>query len=209
MHVAVDLHTHAAHDRDSRTPAQRMARFMAEEFEFAMLGIVGHDFRPTADPSGVLSTTGIEHEVRRNPRVHVIEFPDHDVSILAHPKLSHMNREDVWEFIHENNIDAVEKFTGGRKQFEGTIPVPAVGASDSHSPLLLGTSFVVVDVDEVSVDGVFHAIRAGDFKTVVRPPSLPTRLLARAEKSLTRAIKREPKERQEQVPQGFKAEQRE
>lgn len=189
MNVAVDLHVHErAVSADSRTPARAMMRAARTHLgEFAMIGFVGHDRRPRVQPNGTLFATGVEHEVRPPPnRLHVIEFPGQDFRILAHPKMTwpENTRERVHEYLVEHpEIEAVEKWRGGRRQFRGNVPALQIGSSDSHNPLLLGASHLIVETADVSTDGVFEAIRDGRFQAVNRPVGRLTRAAHTVEKA--------------------------
>lgn len=189
MHVAVDLHVHErTASPDCRTPAIQMLQAARRKLgEFAMVGFVGHDRRPQLGQDGVLIETGIEHERRPPPnRLHVIEFPDQDFRILAHPKVTWPTntREHVHDYLAENpSIEAVEKWRGGRKQYRGHVPAIELGSSDAHNALLVGASQVVVSTSDVSQAGIFEAIRADQFQVRNRAVSSLARLAHVIEKA--------------------------
>lgn len=197
MHVAVDLHVHErSASGDSRTAAETMGRVARSRLgDWVMLGLVGHDAEPTEEAEAVLSITGVENEIRTTPRrLHVIRFTDPEFSILAHPALTWPTdtRRQAAAFIDSHDIDAVEKFNGGRQQYSGHIPgVREVAGSDAHSPLVLGSSHLVVQTDTVSADAVIDAIRQGDYTIVADRPPWHRRLFERIEKSLT-MVRNEP-----------------
>lgn len=195
MEVAVDLHVHTNADADSRTPPRKMVDPALRRMgDFVLLGFVGHDFRPQVDVEGVLSVAGVEHEIRQEPtRLHVLRFPDHDLQILAHPQLTWPTETEAharqWMRETDLRIDAVEAATSGRPQYEASVSdVVEVAGSDAHSPLVIGSAFMVVMVQEVSADAVMKAIKRGHVHTVIDRPPWHRRWLASAEKALSLSV---------------------
>lgn len=169
MRVAVDLH---AHERtasgDSRTPASRMADVMYDRWgPFTAMGFVGHDRLVGPRPGATLAIGGMEREPHNGKFLHILDYPQYDLKILAHPKriFPDNTKEQAMRVIRERRLDGVEKWNwaNGGLQYEGNLDVLEVAGSDAHSPLGVGMCHMVVDVQTLSAATVMTKIKAGEF----------------------------------------------
>jgi len=145
-----------------------------------LVGFVGHDERPSVpDDLPITVMTGVEEEVTKQPRrLHILRFPDQDLSILAHPKLTFPEQTGcgIGALSQEFGIDAVELHSRGTRQLpDNEIPrLPAVGADDAHTTHAVGCSVTEVDAP-ADPDAVATAIKQGDCRSVNRGLSLRSR----------------------------------
>lgn len=167
------LHTHErSASADSVTPARVMAQEYADR-GFDVVGFVGHDERPSVPGDLPVETlTGIEREVRKRPtRVHVLDFPDHDLSVLAHPRLSHP-QDTVTEMeatAETLGVDAVERFNRGVEQYGGYSPsLPETASDDAHNTSQVATSYMETDAPPTA-EGVVQAVKDGNVQLVNEP----------------------------------------
>lgn len=172
--VAVDLHVHeegASHDALTSAQGMHTAFTQTVEGTPAAVGYVGHDqiADQGAGVSGV-SFTGVEHTISESsPEIHIVEYPDHNFSYLAHPRrVDSTNPKDrAKTLIEKYGLDGVEKYRTGVRQYDGTIPnVVELSNSDGHNTHAFPSSYMVVGVDSVGADSVFREIKAGRFETV-------------------------------------------
>jgi hypothetical protein len=121
--LKVSLHAHeASASADSDTPLG----VMAEEYAargFDAVGFVGHSAVPDEPAANVPITIlrGNEVELRTEPtRLHVLEYADQDLSILAHPGLTYPNTGpgQVIQTAMELDVDAIEAFNRGEPQVQ-------------------------------------------------------------------------------------------
>lgn len=168
--VAVDLHVHERRGSgDSRTTAEAMAATMFDRYgPFTATGFVGHDLEVFAHAPDTLAIVGVEHEPVPGSYLHILEYPDHDFRILAHPALTFDGdvKAQAREAMAEHDCQAVERWSwahGGR-QYDGHIDdAVEVAGSDAHSPLGVGLNHMLVTVDEVSESAVMREVAAGRF----------------------------------------------
>lgn len=194
MQVAVDLHVHERlGSGDSRTAAWQMADVMADRYgPAAAIGFVGHDTIVETSGGPTLTFDGVEHEPNPGRWLHILEFPDHDFRVLAHPAKTFADPlEGARRVIDERDLDAVEKWNwaNGGLQYEGSLPVPEIASSDAHSPIAVGLNHMLVDVDTVSEDAVMREVKAGRFD-VVTQRLRGRRLFHRLEKTTALTVER-------------------
>lgn len=199
MHHVVNLHAHEnTASGDSSTPATEMAdRYATADPPAALVGLVGHDARPTVTPNPDGSTsviTGIEHETRADNgnRLHVVEYPDHDFRFLAHPRLTWPDspREKARQFARENDIDAVERLNRGKWQYSGSLGVPEIGNDDAHNTHQVGSSYTVVEADAGDPQTLLDAIRNGETMLANRGARLDEQLAGRLHQGINLARER-------------------
>lgn len=143
---------------------------MLEEYArqgFDVVGFVGHDARP-APPTqthGVEVLTGVEHEIRKIPtRLHLVEFPDQGLRILAHPGATFpANTEDMaLEVAEDLGADAIEMFNRGKKQMPEPVmdSYPRVASDDAHNTHQIGASYMTAQTEK-SPEAVVGAVKDG------------------------------------------------
>jgi hypothetical protein len=101
--------------------------------------------------------------------LHVVSYPDHDLSILAHPALtwespSHATVDQAGRRL---DVDAVELYSRGRRHlpehsdaFHGSLP--RVANDDAHSTNHIGASYMTADVGRPTPTSVVEAVKTGD-----------------------------------------------
>lgn len=173
--VAVDLHVHERRGSgDSRTPASTMAETMFDRYgPFTATGFVGHDLEVLAHAPDTIAITGVEHEPIPGRYLHVLEYPDHDFRVLAHPALTFRGgdvKAEARQAMRDYDCQAVERWSWahGGQQYEGHLDALEVAGSDAHSPLGVGLNHMVVTVDEVSEAAVMREVKAGRFDVVAQ-----------------------------------------
>lgn len=166
--VTFTLHVHEqSASGDSDTTAQGMAEAYADQ-GFDFVGFVGHDQRPEIDDTGlpVNTMTGTEMEIRTEPtRLHILEFPDQDLTILAHPKVTWPTEteENAIRTAEEYDVDAIELFSRGEQH----LPEPSndgfarVANDDAHSTLQTGGSYMTTMVDSPTPDAIARRVKQG------------------------------------------------
>lgn len=178
MATHVSLHTHeASASADAVTPVREMAHAAAEA-GIDLVGFVGHDERPQVpDDLPVETMTGTEIEVRRRPkRLHVLDFPDQDLRILAHPAWSVPKGKNVEEWTRRAvgalDVDAVELFNRGQEEYDrkADVGVPAVAGDDAHNSAQVATSYMVVE-SPAEPQAVADAVKRGKVELVNAPAS--------------------------------------
>jgi len=90
---------------------------------FDVVGFVGHDAIPDPPETDLPVTIlrGTEIERRKDPtRVHVLEFPDEGLRILAHPgkTLPGASQNRILALAQRLNVDAIEAFNRGGPQVD-------------------------------------------------------------------------------------------
>lgn len=162
------LHAHEqSASGDSDTPIEAMADEYARR-GFDLVGFVGHDARPRRPnrPVDVEVITGVEHEVRTRPRrLHIVEFPEYDLRILAHPSLTHPNNtvEQALQDAEAYNVDAIEAYNKGSRELPDQ-PVmdsyPRVSGDDAHNTHQVGASYMETMVPP-EPEAVTQAVKEG------------------------------------------------
>lgn len=188
MRVPVALHVHERNgSADSRTPAGEMVDAYKQKYGTPLaIGFVGHDHAVRVNHPDVVTLDGVEHEIRKRPtRLHVVEFLDHDFKYLAHPKTTFPDdtADGAMRAVERYDLDAVEKYNAGSKQYDGSLGVPEIAGDDSHSPLGVGESMLAVDVDRLTEDAVVDELKAGRVH-MMNDPSRSRGVAHQAEKSL-------------------------
>lgn len=194
--VTTVLHVHEREgSHDSRTPAGEMASAYQSMFDTPVaVGFVGHDEEVHVRTPGVITFSGSEFSKTSGPNgIHVIQFDEPGIRILAHPGRTWPNdtKREAKAAIEKYNIDAVEKYTGGRKQYEGHLPVVELNGDDAHSPIGAGRSSLRVDAPRLSKHAIAESLSRGDFDMVNRTP-LHWSLLHTADRGVMSAISRTP-----------------
>jgi len=165
--VKFTLHSH---EQSASGDSSTSMEGMLEEYEkqgFDVVGFVGHDSRPSPPrESGSIDVlTGVEHELQKEPtRLHMIEFPDQNLRILAHPKPTFPDRteERAISMADKLGVDAVEMFNRGDKQMPEPVmdSYPRVASDDAHNTHQVGSSYMTADTEN-SVSGVVQAVKTG------------------------------------------------
>lgn len=136
-----------AHEQTSSGDSDTPVRVMAEAYDEAgvdLVGFVGHDARPEVpDDLPVETMTGTEHELQKRPtKLHLLEFPDQNLTILPHPSLTWpentaANAQHAGEQL---GVDAIESFNRGSRELQNEVGFPVVGADDAHNTHQVATS---------------------------------------------------------------------
>jgi len=172
------LHAHEqSASGDSDTPMGVMAREYADN-GFDLVGFVGHDQRPEQPERdmGVAVMTGVEHELRTSPRrLHIIEFPDQELRILAHPSLTHPENTEEKAVVDadEYGVDAIEAFNKGYRELPDSVVMdsyPRVAGDDAHNTHQIGSSYMESSV-EATPEKVAEAVKDG--RVTLQSPGLP------------------------------------
>lgn len=161
MKAKVNLHTHDARvSFDSRTPPTVMAKAY-ERLGYDAVGFVGHDEMSEFEYSDIIIINGIEHTVSKVPEIHIVEFPEHNFSFLAHPSriLAADTSKIADNIIRDRNLDAVERFNNGLGKYDGKSDVPQLANDDAHNLLQIGSSYMEVEVTEPTEANIMRAIK--------------------------------------------------
>lgn len=176
MAVRVNLHAHdRVGSRDSLTSAASMeAAYHARGY--GLIGLVGHNARPGSDgDTPIARLDGVERGAGNGQaEPHVVEFDDVGFSFLAHPRRTWPTdtRRRALEFIERHDLDGVEKFSSGTRQYRGEMPVAELANDDAHATLGIGSSYMIVATDTATPEDVVDAIRRGRVELVNRRPSI-------------------------------------
>lgn len=172
--VFVNLHTHErTGSQDSDYSMREMYDAYRRRFDVpVVIGFVAHDDEGESRvPDGKPPTNcikGTEVTVNRGNDLHIVRFPQFDFSFLAHPRHTFSDREERMkrsrEIINTYDLDGVEWYRSGKKQFKGYLPEVWLSNDDAHSPHVVGSGGIFVEVEELSVDSVMGKVRKGDFK---------------------------------------------
>jgi len=124
------------------------------------VGFVGHNEVSEFDTDRFIVFNGIEREVSEDPEIHIVEYPEIGFSFLAHPKrIDFENTKEIASGIVQNgNLDGVEKFSSGRKQYKGSINSLELANDDAHNILQVGTSHMEIEVNEITKGQVVQAL---------------------------------------------------
>ena len=170
--VAVNLHVHeSSASKDASASYNDMVESYREQLEIPFrLGVVGHDKLPKVDLRRE-DIKGIERTIDKSEDLHIINFPRFNFKILAHPRYtwSENTKKKAKKAIKEHNVDAVEKFNAGNKQFEGDLPATHVAGDDSHNRFQTGVSFMVIESHNpasLTWEIIFDKIKRGKFEMV-------------------------------------------
>jgi len=167
--LKIDLH---AHDPEASWDSSATRKSMLRGYRrhnFDVVGFVGHDEMAGVRSDNLVVLNGIEHTISTKPEIHVVEFPDYGYKFLAHPRrITKLDTKDVAsKIIQKRNLQGVEKYNNGVKQFSGDLSVPSLANSDAHNPFQIGTSFMLVDSPKTQ-GSVINAVRSGEAKAVNR-----------------------------------------
>lgn len=165
--VKFTLHSHEqSSSGDSATSMSGMLEEYARQ-DFDVVGFVGHDARPDLprEDHGVEVLTGTEHEIRKNPtRLHMVDFPDQGLKILAHPGATFpTDTENMALDVAERlGADAIEMFNRGEKQMPEPVmdSYPRVASDDAHNTHQIGASYMTARTGG-SVEEVVEAVKDG------------------------------------------------
>jgi hypothetical protein len=158
---------------------------------FGLIGLVGHEARPVVTESPIPTITGRERPVEYDgSSVHVVEYPDEQLSFLAHPRhyWSGNVRAKARAAVHDLELDGVEKFNRGRIQYEGRIEdAVELANDDAHNTRQVGGSYMMVDTPTLAPMDVVRSIQEG--RVELRNPRLRADAAAagRANQGLSRA----------------------
>lgn len=171
MPTRFTLHAHEeTASGDSNTSARGMANAYADAGT-DLVGFVGHDERPSVpDDLPTETMTGTEHELQKRPtKLHLISFPDQDLKILAHPKLSTPAGRETVEWARETaarlDADAVEGYNRGTKQMShgANVGAPLVAGDDAHNTHQVASSYSITDAP-ATPEGVSRAVKTGNVR---------------------------------------------
>jgi len=171
--VPTALHVHEREgSHDSNTTAGDQIRAYRDQLDTPLaVGFVGHDTEVEATNPSTITFRGVEHSITNGVRgTHIIDMEGGDLSILAHPgwTFPQETKRQAMDVVDDYGLDGVEKWTGGRRQYEGTLPVLEVAGDDAHSPLGTAYSYLRVNATDTTKDAVLGAIKRGDFDVVNR-----------------------------------------
>jgi len=157
----VQLHIH---EKKGSLDSSVDAHTMIEEYKsrgFDVVGLLGHDTKVVVDRDDIVVMNGVE--VTISGFHHIVHYPEHDLSILAHPGFTWGDFATSAVHHHEDfyDVDAVERYGGGKPQFEGETTLPEVGGDDSHNIVQIGRSWTKVYAPECSSEAVVEAIKNG------------------------------------------------
>lgn len=162
MNIKINMHGHErVGSYDSITPSRAMAS-VYNSMGYSAVGFVGHDEMANVKSENLIIFNGIEETVSTDPEIHVVRFPEMGFSFLAHPGRTDMDKEEMEQFIRDNNLDGVEKFSNGVEQFEGDVPAIELANDDAHNILQIGTSFMEVEVNDINRGQIVQALKRGD-----------------------------------------------
>lgn len=187
--MKVNLHAHCSQGSyDALLSARKMIDQYADA-GFGAVAITDHDQRTSVpDDDRLITLEGIEHTVDAERHTHIVEIPDHDFRILAHPAFSHPEdpKAAIRELAREYDLDAVEKWNCGARQYRGDLDAPLieVAGDDAHNPLQVGHTYMEVPDSVSSAGGVISAIRSGRHE-LVRDPKPVRSLLGHATKGVS------------------------
>lgn len=165
-----NLQTHNSRvSYDSTTPPRFMIR-RYKQLGFDAIGFVGHDEMSNFESDDLIILNGIEKTIRNNPEIHIVEFPEAEFSFLAHPRrINKENTKEVAEdIIDKHNLDGVEKFNNGVKQYDGTIDTLELANDDAHNLFQIGTSFMTMDINDINEGQLVQALARSNIP-LVRP----------------------------------------
>lgn len=164
MKVKINLHSHERIGSfDSTTPQIAMTSAY-NALGYDAVGFVGHDDMADVESEQLIIFNGIEREVSISPETHIVEFPEIGFSFLAHPERSNYSKEEIQSIINEYNLDGVEKFSDGVKQYRGEMPAIELSNDDAHNVWQIGTSFMEIEVNDVNRGQIVQAIKRGDIE---------------------------------------------
>lgn len=162
--MKISLHTHTKRSHDGSLTEDSMRKAYGPGWVTA---VTDHD--EWSNPVADTRLPGIEHTIDAERYLHVVEveFPGGPFRFLAHPKrpFPTNTRTNAKRVIKKYDLDGVEKFNAGVKQYEGEIrDAVELANDDAHNDWQTGTSYMVVESGDVE-----DAIRRGQFKTVNSP----------------------------------------
>lgn len=185
--VYVSLHTHTSDG--SPDAAWSEAESAAYYHDVGMVTAVADHDVWTIPSRGRLRA--VEHTIDRKMNLHVVELAD-GFTFLAHPShpFPENTREMAERYVRENGLDGVEKYNGGVKQYDGTIPgVVELANDDAHNAFQAASSFMEVRVDGSNTDAIMDSIRAGDF-TIYTEDGSPWRIAGLVSKATCMVLNR-------------------
>jgi len=105
---------------------------------------------------------GVEHTINEGNDFHIIEYPNYDFRFLAHPLHTFKgNERKVEDAICSYDLDGLELYRMGRKQFFKEHSGVYLSNSDAHSKSVVGSSYIVVDAS--SQEEAMRKIKRGDY----------------------------------------------
>ena len=186
MKAKFTLHTHDnTVSYDSYIPFSVRAK-LYKTMGFDALGVVGHDNISQYDSDDLIIINGVEHTVSEDPEIHIVELPEIGFRYLAHPKRVDGNntRETAMNIIRERNLDGVEKYNDGSKQYDGSLDTIELASDDAHNLIQTCTSYMKADVDAINRGQIVSAIKTGNFEM----KNKRSRILGDVSKGLTSSL---------------------
>lgn len=182
--IVVNLHTHERSSQDSNYSMNDLYNYYNRYFHLPVfIGFVAHDDEGVGKiPRGEkpeLSILGTEYTVNRDNDLHIIDYPEYDFSFLAHPKhtfSSDNKKEKAEEVIRRYQLDGVEKYRMGRRQYRGALSGSPLANDDAHSPHVIGSSYMVVEVDRIAPGNILEEIKKNRHQLYNDPPSSSQRV---------------------------------
>ena len=165
-----------AHESSASGCASATAREMARAYDdagFDLVGFVGHDEVPDLpDDLPIETVAGYEETITDQPtQVHVVRYPQYDLSIFAHPLRSNPwdTTEATATYVSELGADAVERYSAGAVHLpEGAATVPVAAGDDAHNRAQVGTSYMEADVPATGA-AVAQAVKQGNVDIINDP----------------------------------------
>lgn len=168
--VVVNLHTHEkTASPNSKDSMEQVAEFYRNRSDLPVfIGFVGHDKIPKGE-TPTLAIKGVERSLHEGSKLHVVDFPDHNFSFLAHPELTFVKnkKKQINRLISLLDLDGVEKYRGGAKQFSGETKGIALANDDAHNMYQVMSSYMTVQVPEtedgtISEEDVMNQVKQGN-----------------------------------------------
>lgn len=157
----VSLHSHTSESsQDATNTDAEMAQFYRERG--IVSAVTDHDVFTESD-----RLVGIERTIEKGRKLHVVEFPEHGFSFLPHPRrpFPTNTKQRATAYIEAHGLDAVEKFSQGKQQYEGHIDgVIELANDDAHNHWQIGLSYMSVDARADDPGSILAAIRRGQHR---------------------------------------------
>lgn len=164
MKVKINLHTHDSNvSFDSRTSPELMVKTY-KRLGYDAIGFVGHDKSSEFESDDIIVFRGIERTISESPEIHIVDFPEMDFQFLAHPSriMASDTKKTAQRIIDDRNLDGVEKFNNGVQQYRGSLDAIELSNDDAHNLFQIGTSWMELDVEDITRGQIVQALKRGD-----------------------------------------------